>query len=82
MTIPGWLDIKEKYTENLEFHETIFVVTTVPSATRSLQWRYNECDDVSNHQCLNCLLKRLFRRRSMKTSKAHVNGGIPLTKGQ
>ena len=39
-----------------------------------LQWHHNECDDVSNHQCLECLLSRLFWRRSKKTSKLHVTG--------
>ena len=39
-----------------------------------LQWRHNECDGVSNHQPHGCLLKRLFRRRSKKTSKLHVTG--------
>ena len=36
----------------------------------SLQWRHNGCDGVSNHQPHNCLLKRLFRRRSKENSKA------------
>ena len=31
-------------------------------------------DDVSNHQPHDCLLNRLSRRRSKKTSKLHVNG--------
>ena len=39
-----------------------------------IQWRHNECDDVSNNQCLDCLLSRLFRRRSKKTSKFRVIG--------
>ena len=30
------------------------------------QWRYNEGDCVSNHQRLDCLLNRLFRRTSKK----------------
>ena len=30
----------------------------------SLQWRHNERDGVSNHQRLDCLLNKLFRRRS------------------
>ena len=29
---------------------------------------------VSNHQPDDCLLKRLFRRQSKKTSKLHVTG--------
>ena len=40
----------------------------------TLQWRHNELDDVSNHQPYDCLLNRLFRRRSTKTSKLHVTG--------
>ena len=40
----------------------------------SLQWRHNGCDGVSNHQPNDCLLKRLFRRRSKKTSKLRVTG--------
>ena len=40
----------------------------------SLQGRHNERDSVSNHQPHECLLNRLFRRRSKKTSKLHVTG--------
>ena len=40
----------------------------------SLQWRHNERHDVTNHGCLDCLLSRLFRRRSKKTSKLLVTG--------
>ena len=40
----------------------------------TLQWRHNECNDVSNHQCLNCLLSRLFRCRSKKTPKLRLTG--------
>ena len=53
----------------------------------TLPWRHNELDDISNHRCLDCLLNRLFRRRSKKTSKfratglcegnAPVTGGLP-----
>ena len=39
-----------------------------------LQWRHNERDGVSNYQPHDCLLNRLFRRRSKKTSKLHVTG--------
>ena len=51
---------------------------------QSLQSRHNEPDGVSNHQRLNCLLDRLFRCRSQKTSKLHVTGpceGNPLVTG-
>ena len=40
----------------------------------SLLWRHNGRDSVSNHQPHDCLLKRLFRRRSKKTSKLRVTG--------
>ena len=40
----------------------------------SWQWRHNGRDCVSNHQLHDCLLNRLFRRRSKKTSKFHVTG--------
>ena len=40
----------------------------------TLQWRHNECDGLSNHQLHDCLLNRLFRRRSKKTSKLRVTG--------
>ena len=39
-----------------------------------LQWRHNDHDDFSNHQPHGCLLNRLFRRRSKKTSKLRVTG--------
>ena len=39
-----------------------------------LQWRHNGHDGVSIHQPLDCLLKRLFRRRSKKTSKLRLTG--------
>ena len=42
--------------------------------TITLQWRHNGRDGVSNHQPHYCLLKRLFRRRSKKTSKLRVTG--------
>ena len=40
----------------------------------TLHWRHNECDGVSNHQRLHCLLKCWFRRGSKKTSKLRVAG--------
>ena len=41
---------------------------------RPLQWRHNGHDGVSNHQPHLCLLNRLVRRRSKKTSKLRVTG--------
>ena len=47
---------------------------TYSSLDISLQWRHNDHDSVSNHQPHGCLLNRLFRRRSKKTSKLRVTG--------
>ena len=41
---------------------------------KTLQWRHNGRDSVSNHQPHHCLLNRLFRRRSKETSKLRVTG--------
>ena len=40
----------------------------------ALRWRHNERNGVPNHQCFDCLLNRLFRRRSKETSKLRVTG--------
>ena len=42
--------------------------------THILQWRHNERHGVSNPRRNDCLLNRLFRRRSKKTSKLRVTG--------
>ena len=51
--------------------------------TVSLQWRRNDRDGVSNHHPHNCLLSRLFRHRSKKTSTLRVTsfcvGNSPVT---
>ena len=58
-----------------------------------LSWRHNERNGVSNHRRPDCLLNRLIRRRSKKTSTLRVAGlcegnsrggdrWIPVTKGQ
>ena len=46
-------------------------MTAIPG---TLQWRHNELNGVPNHQHHDCLLRRLFRRRSTKTSKLRVTG--------
>ena len=40
----------------------------------TLRWRHNDHAGVSHHQPHGCLLNRLFRRRSKKTSKLRVTG--------
>ena len=51
----------------------------------ALQWRHNQHDGVSNHRRLDCLLNRLFGRRSKKASKLCVTdlceGNPPVTGG-
>ena len=47
---------------------------TCLSCTPPLQWRHNGHDNVSNHQPHDCLLNRLFRRRSKITSNLRVTG--------
>ena len=39
-----------------------------------LHWCHNGRDSISNHQLHDCLLNRLFRRRSKKTSKLRATG--------
>ena len=46
----------------------------MPLLFRASQWRHNGLDSVSNHLPHDCLLNRLFRRRSKKTSKLRVTG--------
>ena len=45
-----------------------------PVTTERLRWRHNDHAGVSNHQPPGCLLNRLFRRKSKKTSKLRVTG--------
>ena len=40
----------------------------------TLQWHHNGRNGVLNHRRLDCLLKRLFKRRSKKTSMLRVTG--------
>ena len=61
---PFLLYLKPKYLQRRQWNHIKF----------SLQWRHNGHDGVSNHQPHGCLLNRLFRRRSKKTSKLHVTG--------
>ena len=48
--------------------------TMCQKEARTLWWRHNDHDGVSNHQPHECLLNCLFRRRSKKTSKLRVTG--------
>ena len=52
----------------------LLIVSSVPSGILLLQWRHNGRDSVSNHQPHDCIINRLFRRRSKKTPKLCVTG--------
>ena len=54
-------------------HVNCFATHDLPELFTS-RWRHNERDGVSNHQPHDCLLNRLFRRRTKKTSKLRVTG--------
>ena len=41
---------------------------------KGLQWRHNRQDDVSKYRPHDCLLNRLFKRRSKKASKLRATG--------
>ena len=51
-----------------------FSRATCPLHFITLQWRHNEHNGVSNHQPHDCLLSRIFRRRSKKRLKLRVTG--------
>ena len=64
----AWLFIHNQWLVQTEWH---------PSRWHwllSLHWHHNGRDSVSNRQPRDCLLNRLFRRRSKKTSKLRVTG--------
>ena len=69
--------LKSRVTGGLRGHDSDFrgwcdiIVIRIDNA---LHWRHNGHDSVSNHQPHECLLNRLFRRRSNKISKLHVTG--------
>ena len=56
------------------FHESQWVMWMVIYVHSPLHWRQNDHHGVSNHQPHGCLLNRLFRLRSKKTSKLRVTG--------
>ena len=52
----------------------IYIILFAKCCSFPLQWRHNDHECVSNHQPRGCLLNRLFRPRSKKTSKLRVTG--------
>ena len=56
------------------WHKISWCLETSKFVSSTLEWRHNGLDSVSNHQPHDCLLNRLVRRRSKKTSKLRVTG--------
>ena len=66
------VDITIEY--GLKGYEWLNSMTITCRPVSSLQWCHREGDGVSNNQCLDCLLNRLFRCRSKYTFKLWVTG--------
>ena len=64
------------HSESNSLFNTLSAIHYVRHAQIALRWRHNGRDSVSNHQHQDCLLNRLFRRRSKKTSKLRVTGFV------
>ena len=62
------------WTHNEAPYNSIVMHDYSRSSITPLQWRHNGHDSVSNHQPYDCLLNRLFRRKSKKTSKLRATG--------
>ena len=58
----------------LAINDSLLLCEESSISAMTLRWRHNGRDSVSNHQPHDCLLNRLFRRRSKKTSKLRVTG--------
>ena len=67
---PGDKPLSEPVMVSLLTH----ICVTRPQWVNALHWRHNGHDSVSKHQPHDCLLNRLFRRRSKKISKLRVTG--------
>ena len=74
------ISVPDDYMHPAHFHKSVYdKVCTWPVMLKSfflqiLHWRHNDHGGVSNHQPHGCLLNRLFRYRSKKTSKPRVTG--------
>ena len=54
--------------------QEVVLTSSVSWVSSTLHWRHNGHNSVSNDQPYDCLLNRVFRRRSKKTSKLRVTG--------
>ena len=73
MIVHGWYMYSIKQSTKCR---TDSMVPTEARCHTILQWRHTVHDGVSNHQPRGCLLNRLFRHISKKTSKLRVTGPL------
>ena len=76
-TIPGEYGLNwqvSKHSMKCVHLSCCVLYTICPWHTTILQWRHNGRDGVSNHQTHDCLLNRVFRRRSKNTWKLRLTG--------
>ena len=70
-----WIHYERLYNHNKAKHnKTVCIFLGIYYIPGTLRWRHNDHAGVSNHQPHGCLLNRLFRRKSKKTSKLRVTG--------
>ena len=83
LTIRRLMDIETAYWKlsisisphiHVPWNEYVSVNTQPPDPSYALHWRNTDRDGVSNHRRLDCLLNRLYGRRSKKTSTLRVTG--------
>ena len=72
--VPGHLQAQWSICDQVCIRHQDLKVYAYTTAFKTLQWRHNERDGVSNHRRIDCLLDRLFMRRSKKISKLRVTG--------
>ena len=71
--------IARRYREKQGQEDTVFsleieIIVSHCCSLKTLHWRHNERNGVSNHQPHECLLNRLFLSRSKETSTLRVIG--------
>ena len=67
-----WL--QTRWCRPCQLRRNLFILIAITPLSSPLRWRHNDHAGVSNHQPHGCLLNRLFRRKSKKTSKLRVTG--------
>ena len=61
--------MQKHHSQIFKYFSAVLLLAKLP-----LQCHYNERDGVSIHRRLDCLINRLFKQRSKKTSKFRVTG--------